>query len=801
MGGTVRIQSGEELEAWLKDKPVEWARAIAVRSALRVLPFVGRAFSGVESDPRDVRLALMTIRATFISWVAASFPSHDLIDAADDAGAVNKTTNAVAPLAYIANAFVGVRAARGFHVVAAATAAVYAATNPKIAVANAVVAATNAAAAASINAKAMWGALSSDVEALEREERGKVVPFAGRPVWPDGVPGFARREWAALNRHAFVADLGFEPWLMWVNSASEGKSPGEIFGDEITLRIADELNAWWERPVREVNADVAQWLNGVRQEATPKVVESEFAFVRSLLDDSEKSGATDESLPKLQRPAAYTFAWQDARIEARPIALVTEDPQTAADFLSEARRLAGELMERLASTNASPSLKRNLDLLIRSFPDVPTDLRVGIVSSRVRTLGEFINPEIEAELPADAAAMLRGAVGVARDLLACYPQTREIEAERLSLKLLDSDVDAARAGLVEFAERAESVPEVVAKSAWEALRTLADMANEVELSIADVAKRTAEGLLVVRNFVAATVDGSLSEVRSEAGELAFKAWDQMRPFARHGGMIVTKAKELVAENPELVAKACVLVGAWTVVSVIANVNIGNAMLAVFQVTGFPNLIEKLKDKGVPIEETSEKDGEKEISGPSLNGYPTDLGVLIDNSSKDSGKVVVRYFVSYAHDDDPLASDLVKRLHTRLRTSTKFEFERWDDKMIAPGARWREEIRKAIQSCPVGLLLVSPAFLTSDFILKEELGKYVSPDPDTIGPDRHAVPVALEEILFDGSMDLKGLEEVQVFTHKGKDYLHHDDTGRKDFVTELFKRIVQSASERSSIASS
>lgn len=78
--------------------------------------------------------------------------------------------------------------------------------------------------------------------------------------------------------------------------------------------------------------------------------------------------------------------------------------------------------------------------------------------------------------------------------------------------------------------------------------------------------------------------------------------------------------------------------------------------------------------------------------------------------------MIRYFVSYAHDDDPLASELVGRLHTRLKTSTKYQFERWDDKMIAPGTRWREEIKKAIASCPVGLPLVSPALLASNFIL-------------------------------------------------------------------------------------
>ena len=59
----------------------------------------------------------------------------------------------------------------------------------------------------------------------------------------------------------------------------------------------------------------------------------------------------------------------------------------------------------------------------------------------------------------------------------------------------------------------------------------------------------------------------------------------------------------------------------------------------------------------------------------------------------------------------------------------------------------------MEACDFGLLLVSPAFLASQFITKEELQyllKY-----------KRVIPVALKSVLFDGTMNLKGLEDRQI----------------------------------------
>ena len=75
------------------------------------------------------------------------------------------------------------------------------------------------------------------------------------------------------------------------------------------------------------------------------------------------------------------------------------------------------------------------------------------------------------------------------------------------------------------------------------------------------------------------------------------------------------------------------------------------------------------------------------------------------------------FISYAHEDESFKDQLTQHL-AGLKASGRIA--PWDDRCIDGGDNWRHEIERAIEGCDLALLLLSPAFIASDFIRGEEL---------------------------------------------------------------------------------
>lgn len=96
-----------------------------------------------------------------------------------------------------------------------------------------------------------------------------------------------------------------------------------------------------------------------------------------------------------------------------------------------------------------------------------------------------------------------------------------------------------------------------------------------------------------------------------------------------------------------------------------------------------------------------------------------------DSQKDNNQTITenkmikkRIFISYAHDD----VKWLNILKTHLKSLQKYVggFDYWDDQRILTGDRWKEEIEKELHSASAAILIVSPAFLASDFIENDEL---------------------------------------------------------------------------------
>ncbi len=77
----------------------------------------------------------------------------------------------------------------------------------------------------------------------------------------------------------------------------------------------------------------------------------------------------------------------------------------------------------------------------------------------------------------------------------------------------------------------------------------------------------------------------------------------------------------------------------------------------------------------------------------------------------------KVFICYSHKD----SKLLQRLHVHLKPLEKRgHIDWWDDTRIRPGAKWRDEIKRAIERTRVAVMLISADFLASEFIIDNEL---------------------------------------------------------------------------------
>lgn len=100
---------------------------------------------------------------------------------------------------------------------------------------------------------------------------------------------------------------------------------------------------------------------------------------------------------------------------------------------------------------------------------------------------------------------------------------------------------------------------------------------------------------------------------------------------------------------------------------------------------------------------------------SRNKAKTKEMIALDNKARERGQSNV--FVSYSHKD----KRWLEMLKTVLQPYVREEMiSLWDDTQVDVGTNWREKIADALAVAGIAILLVTPNFLASEFIARNEL---------------------------------------------------------------------------------
>lgn len=89
--------------------------------------------------------------------------------------------------------------------------------------------------------------------------------------------------------------------------------------------------------------------------------------------------------------------------------------------------------------------------------------------------------------------------------------------------------------------------------------------------------------------------------------------------------------------------------------------------------------------------------------------------VVDDKEKRMGKHSI--FISYSHKD----AEWLEKVKTHLKPLSRYYgIEEWDDQKLRTSDKWKEVISKALNNATIAVLLFTPDFMASDFIINNEL---------------------------------------------------------------------------------
>ncbi len=114
---------------------------------------------------------------------------------------------------------------------------------------------------------------------------------------------------------------------------------------------------------------------------------------------------------------------------------------------------------------------------------------------------------------------------------------------------------------------------------------------------------------------------------------------------------------------------------------------------------------------------------------------------------------VKIFVSYSHRNKSVLK-LIDLLMDHFKAANKYNIKLWIDKNLQIGGLWESEIKDEIDNCDLALLMLSPSFLSSAYIMDKEV-------PRILEKSKPFMSIAVAK-LSHKNHDFKGLDKYQYF---------------------------------------
>jgi hypothetical protein len=145
---------------------------------------------------------------------------------------------------------------------------------------------------------------------------------------------------------------------------------------------------------------------------------------------------------------------------------------------------------------------------------------------------------------------------------------------------------------------------------------------------------------------------------------------------------------------------------------------------------------------------------------------------------------VRILLSWCHRDKLAVTALLDDLRPTLRIFTDVKVEWWQDSDLMCGEEFTSAIEHRIDEADLGLLLVTPHYLASEFITTHELPRFVGP-----AADKGAIPVKLKPLPpFGPAYNFRGLDKLNIFSLNNKAYTETSRNRSTDFSNKLAEAI-------------